>query len=255
MSQRYFFSKIASTLAFLVVIISGMPASAGDLTLAEIVERNTIARGGKQAIEAIEALELDIRIEEPTFNVSGVYRVDREGRMRIDIFDRGQRVFTEGYDGTLGWQWPSGEESATRASDYGEAALRHGPQLPIHIVGLHELPRRGHHVELRGREVLDGVNYYVVKVTLDDGYSLYYFIDPDSWLIARSRDFRAFHPDVDPKEKWHETRYSDFRNVAGTQKPYTTTSLDMETGDIVSTTTIMAVRVNAILDPAIFEMP
>ena len=255
MRQRDLFAKIASTLAILVANISGTPASAGDLTLAEIVKLNTVARGGKEAIEAIEALELEIRIEEPTFVVSGIYRVDRKGRMRIDIYDQGQRVFTEGYNNTLGWQWQGGEEAATRASESGEAALRHGPQLPMHIVGLHELSQRGHRVELGGREVLDGVNYYVVKATLDDGYRMYYFIDPESWLIVRSRSFRAFHPDVDPKEKWHETRYSDFRNVAGTQKAYTTTSLDMVSGDVVATTTIKAVRVNPELDSAIFDMP
>ncbi len=255
MRKRDSFAQIASTLAILVATVSGTPASAGDLTLAEIVKRNTDARGGEDAIEAIEALELEIRIEEPTFVVSGIYRVDRKGRMRIDIYDQGQRVFTEGYNNTLGWQWQGGEERATRASESGEAALRHGPQLPGHIVGLHEMAHRGHHVELKGRERLDGVNYYVVKITLDDGYSMFYFIDPESWLIVRSRSFRAFHPDVDPQEKWHETHYIDFRNVAGTQKPYTTTSLDIVTGDVVGTTTIKAVRVNPELDPAIFDMP
>lgn len=255
MRQRELFAQIASTLAILVATVSGTPASAGDLTLAEIVKRNTIARGGKEAIEAIEALELEIRIEEPTFVVSGIYRVDRKGRMRIDIYDQGLRVFTEGYNNTLGWQWQGGEEEAKRASESGEAALRHGPQLPMHIVGLHELPQRGHHVELKGRETQDGVNYYVVNVTLDDGYSLYYFVDPESWLIVRSRDFRAFHPDINPEEKWHETRYSDFRTVAGTRKPYVTTSFDMVTGDVVGTTTIKAVTVNPELDPALFDMP
>ncbi len=255
MRQRDLFAQISSTLTILVAAVSGTPASAGDLTLAEIIEHNTIARGGKEAIEAIHALELGIRIEEPTFVVTGIYRVDREGRMRIDIFDQGQRIFTEGYDGALGWQWRGGVEGATRASEEGEAALRHGPQLPMHIVGLYELPQRGHSVELEGRERLDGVDYYVVKATLDDGYSMFYFIDPQSWLITRSRDFRAYHPDVDAEEKWHETRYSDFRNVAGTQKSYSSTSFDMATGDVVGTTTLEAVRVNPELDPTMFDMP
>jgi hypothetical protein len=230
-------------------------AAAAPLPLAEIVARNTEARGGRAALEAVQRLEYDLRIVEPTFSAEVVYRVDRQGRMRIDVSVGGRRVFSEGYDGTRGWQWAGDAPHATEASAAGTAALRHGPQLPGHILGLHELAARGHRLESAGVERLDGVDYQVLKLTLDDGFVTHYYLDPRTWLVVRGRDHKAFHPDVDPARKWLETRHSDFRTVGGVVKAYKTENVDLATGQVVGTTTVTAVRVNPGFEPGLFGPP
>jgi hypothetical protein len=50
------------------------------------------------------------------------------------------------------------------------------------------LKKRGHRVELLGRERIDRINYYVLRLTLSDGYnvSLYAHIDQtESRMIDR----------------------------------------------------------------------
>src|ERR687892_2365015 len=80
-------------------------------------------------------------------------------------------------------------------SDRGTAALT---GLLGKLFGLHELQRRGHRVDLTGRERIDGIDYCALRITLNDGYTTTLYVDPKSWLVTRRRDFRPLHVDVDP---------------------------------------------------------
>ena len=55
------------------------------LTVDDVIERNTRAMGGRAAIEAIHSIEIDLHIVDPGFEVDGIYRAVRPGRMRIDV--------------------------------------------------------------------------------------------------------------------------------------------------------------------------
>jgi hypothetical protein len=49
-----------------------------------------------------------------------------------------------------------------------------------------------------GREQIDGVNYYVLQLILNDSYSVSLYVDTNSWLVTLRRDVRPLHVDVDP---------------------------------------------------------
>lgn len=228
-------------------------AAGSEMTLPELIDRHTEARGGQEAIEAVQSLEIDLHIAEPTFEVRGLYRADRQERMRIDIFAGTDRVFSEGFNGSAGWQWNGGEEHAESIDGEAAAALRHGAILNLR--GLHELQALGHGVSYLGLEDLDGVELHAVEITLDDGFKRYDYLDPDSFLIVRSRTFRAFHPDLDPEKKWHETRFSDFRDIEGQIRAFAQQTVNLETGETISTVTTEAIRVNVSLVGELFEAP
>lgn len=63
--------------------------------------------------------------------------------------------------------------------------------------------------------MIDGVRCQVVEVVFTTGHTSYFHIDPKSWMIARNRDERAYHPVVDQTKKRVESRYSDFKSVDG----------------------------------------
>src|SRR4029434_1271011 len=107
------------------------------------------------------------------------------------------------------------------------AALRHGVELPGKLFGLHELRKRGHRIELVGREKIDGINYYVLRLTLNDGYTTTLYVDPKTWLITRRRDVRPLHVDVDPTPTTIEQRSSDFRIIAGVQFAFASNETDL----------------------------
>jgi hypothetical protein len=239
-----------SLVAPLLLLSLGSCASSGGdtaTTLDELIRRHTEARGGRVAIEAITILEDKIRIVEPTYTADGLWRVNRSGRMRIDVFIGDQRVWTEGFDGKIAWQFPGGAVRA-QAAEAGTALL------PTNILGLHEMSNHGARLENLGREDVGGVSYYVVVLTLDDGFATRYYLDPSSYLIARSRVRKALHPDADPTPMTIETVWSDFRQMAGVKFAYRSTDSDLATGKLLQTTTILEITVNPVVDDHLFEM-
>ena len=237
-------SIIASVLAF-------AGCKVGPVTVEEIIERNTNAMGGRIAIESVQAVEVSLHIRDPNFEVDGVYHAARPGRMRVDIMANGKRVFMERFDGERGWQWNGKEEKEEGAIP--TAALRHGVELPGNLFGLHEMRERGHRIELAGRQKIDGVNYYVLHITLADGYETSLFVDPQTWRITRRRDVRALHPDVDPTPTTIESRKSDWRKVADVWFAFADEDVDLKTSKVVETAKIKEIKINPPIDPSIFE--
>jgi len=226
----------------------------GDISLDLLIARHVEARGGEAAIEHVRTFESDIHILEPSFEVDGRYVATRDGSMRIDIMIDDERVFTEALHQGRGWSW-SPAEGVREASARGAAALRHGIEFPLKLFGLHEMQRRGHRLELYGRETVAGVAYYVVKLTLDDGFECRYYLNPESWMIERERASRALHVDVDPRQQWVETTYSDFRRTDGILFPHQYVERVVESGELLSTGTTRAIRINPEISESRFLRP
>src|SRR6202011_1949258 len=102
----------------------------------------------------------------------------------------------------------------------------------------HELKERGHRLELVGREKVDGTNYHVLRLTMDDGYTTTLYVDPQSWLITRRRDFRPLHVDIDPTPTTIEQRSSDFRTISGVRFAFAGSETDLKTSNVLETSQI-----------------
>lgn len=242
----------ASVICVIIALGCALNGCGSDsLTVDEIIQRNTQAMGGRSVIEGVKSIEVDLHIADPDFEVDGNYRAARPGRMRIDVFAGGKHVFTEAFDGERGWQ--SKGDAVEEASTKGTAALRHGVELPGKLFGLHELARRGHRVDLAKRELIDGTNYYPLRITFSDGYTTTLYVDPNSWLITRRRDVRPLHVDVDPTPTTIESRFSDFRKTDGVLFPFVSTDVDLATGKILETTQVRSVKLNPQFDSLIFD--
>jgi hypothetical protein len=234
------------------IAVAGCHKQPDSLSLDGIVENNIDAMGGRAAIEAVQSIQIDLHIKDPSFEVDGTYCAARPGKMRIDVSAEGKHVFTEAFDGQSGWQW-EGKGEQKPATEKGTAALRHGVELPGKLFGLHELKARGHRIKSIGREQIDGLNYYVLELILNDGYTVSLYVDPDSWLVTRRRDVRALHVDVDPTPTTIEQVSSDFRDVNGVKFPFATTETDLNTGKLLESTTTKSVQINPTLPPPFFE--
>ena len=222
------------------------------LTLDDVIERHVQAMGGRAALEAVHAVEIDLHIKDPGFEVDGLYRAARPGKMRIDVRAGGKHVFTEAFDGKEGWQWKR-QGGSEYASPQATAALRRGVELPGKLFGLHELRQRGHKLELAGRDRVDAIDYYVIRLTMTDGYSARLYIDPNSWLITRRRDVRPLHVDVDPTPTTIEQRSTDFRKVGGVMFAFASVEVNLSTGKELEATRINEIKINPLLDDSLFE--
>ncbi|MEP6938248.1 MAG: hypothetical protein ABI846_00670 [Rudaea sp.] len=216
-----------------------------------LIDRVTRTSGGLLAAQAIAALAYHIHVREATYEVDGIYVVDRQGRMRIDLYADGKRVYTECYDGKRGWQMDRDGKVAD-SSATGTLTLWHGTQYPGQILALAELPAHGHRIESIGRERIDGVAYDVLKLTMSDGFETYRYVNVRTGRIERSRDVRAPHPDMDPKRAPLDTAYADFRKVDGVLRPFAETQTDLKTGKWNQTATVQSIRRLPSLPDALF---
>lgn len=239
-----------SSLAVLAIALVG--CNRAPLTLDQVIARNTKAMGGRAAIEAVKSIQVDLHIVDPGFEVDGTYRAERPGRMRIDALIGGKHVFTEAFDGQHGWEW-AGKGNQETASDKATAALYHGVELPGKLFGLHELKERGHRLELIGREKVDDIDYYALRLTMSDGYTTTLYVDPKNWLITRRRDFRPLHVDIDPTPTTIEQRSSDFREISGVQFAFASTEIDLKTGKVLESTKVNKIEVNPSINQSIFD--
>ena len=242
--------KTSSMFAALMLLALSDVHAASDKA-ARIVDAVTRASGGLTAAKAIPALAYDLHIKESTYEADATYLVDRKGRMRIDIYIQGKRVYTECYDGTHGWQM-DGDGKVADSSEQGTAALWHGTQYPGQILALAELPDHGHTIQSTGREHIDGVDYEVLKLTMRDGFETYRYVNPRTSRIEHSRDVRAPHPDIDPKKTLLDTASSDFRSVDGVLRPFVETQTDLKTGKWNQTATVKLIRRLPALADALF---
>jgi hypothetical protein len=241
---------LRSSLAALAIALVG--CNRAPLTLDQVIERNTKAMGGRAAIEAVKSIQVDLHIVDPGFEVDGTYRAARPGRMRIDALMGGKHVFTEAFDGHHGWEW-GGKGNQETASDKATAALYHGVELPGKLFGLHELKERGHRLELIGREKVDDIDYYALRLTMSDGYTTTLYVDPQSWLITRRRDVRPLHVDIDPTPTTIEQRSSDFREISGVQFAFASTEIDLKAGKVLESTKVNKIEVNPSINQSIFD--
>lgn len=222
--------------------------------LTPLLEKHTVARGGRAAIEAVRAVEIDLRITEHEFTFDGTYMAEREGRTRIDVYSDGRRVYTEGLDGIRAWSMAADAREGTPSPPAAAAALRHDLEFPFKLYGLHETTSRGHRLRRLEDETLDGVTYNVVQLTLNDGHEVKYYFK-DCGLIERDRQRRALHVEVDPRPQWIETRYADYRAVAGVMYPFRQSERVVATGELLSSSVVKSIRVNPPLDEQWFERP
>lgn len=223
---------------FLVLIAVSTTAHA--LSLDEILHRNTQAMGGAPAWAQVESVRFELEIREPGVEATATYIAARDGRMRIDVFVGGERVYAEGLDGERAWQWtPDGGVQPQGAA--GAAALRHGIETPGKFHTLEQVRSRGARVELVATGGLARPGEWQVRVTLADGAVVDYFIDRETFLATREVSRRAFHPDADPTEVPVETVHGEPFFVDGVLRFRRSEQRNLDTGAWLGTTVVRSV--------------
>jgi hypothetical protein len=213
------------------------------LTLADIVRRNTRARGGATALDRMRSLLVDVEIVEGGQTVGGPYAANKAGLVRIDIYAGGKNVYSEGVDTRGVWRWTGGPGPAQPSTATGAAnALTNGAEN--HLFGWNRFPERGHRLALMPPAVLDGIAYQVVEVRYATGQISYFYVNPVSWQAERRRDERAYHPDNDQTKQQIESRFFDFIAVDGVVASHRSVDIDLATGKTLSSGRTLSRRVN-----------
>lgn len=218
----------------------------------DVLRLHAEARGGAAAIERVRSVEVRVTLEED-WVLEGHYRATRDGEMRIDVFAGEERVFTEAVHEGRGWAMQKNETTGSPITQLETDVLRRG--ILGNVYGLHELEVEGVDVSVSGPEEIDGESFWLVDLTYADDFAARYYLDAETYLIARQRSDHALHPAVDMEVRRFESRYSDYREVEGVLFSFLTEKFDLDTGERVQRDTVHSVAVNEIDDRSVFRMP
>lgn len=246
--RRYLLTLLLLTL---YTALAAHARADGPDALDGILACNAEALGGAEALAAIDTLRIELDIAEPGFEVQGSYVASRDGRMRIDIFADGQRVFAEGLSDGQAWQWTPAD-GVTASGAKGAAALRNGIESPGRFWTLAQLRERGMQVTLLEPGPQARAGEWQLQLTRSDGPPLDYFIERSSCLPTREVSRRAFHPDVDPTEVAVETAFSEPFTVNDVVRFRRSEQHNLDSGEWLGTTVVREVEPNVALEEDFF---
>jgi len=216
----------------------------------EIVASNLAARGGKDRIQGLQSIRQTAKVTASGGRLARMIReVKRPGLFRLEFLSQGTTsVFAN--DGKVGWQVAplQGQfEPQTTTPENDAAAGVDQRDIEGPLVDWH---KKGHIVELMGRETLPCGEAFKLKVTLSDGAIRHDYIDVASRLIVRSDVTRL----MEGRPEQLESTFSDFREVDGLVFPFLIETHVTNRPEVIRIV-VQTIELNPDLDDERFRLP
>ena len=242
-------------LPFFLSILLVFSATLGAQTADEIISKSIAARGGLSKITAIQTRRLtgNIAISGPdvgALSASFVELESRPGKLRRDLTIQGINVtLTQVYDNQNGWKIVpfSGKSAAEPMTGDELKEFQEESDMDGALVNYRQ---KGNTAELVGKEKVDGVDTYNIKLTLKTGGQRNIFIDTTSFLEIKVIS-QMVHENG-PVEI--QTTLSDYREVAGIQYPFVIES-KIPSQQVNSKVTLEKIETNVPIDNSVFKAP
>lgn len=217
-----------------------------------IIARHVEARGGEAALRAINSLVFDRgAYSEPGTDIHDDSAVMMLMRPYYKVVGHPGRTpdFLEGYNGAA-WEW-YGDPGITMwtVRDASEAA-RHYADVDGPLV---DYAAKGSQAELVGEATISERRAYQIRLTMMDGYATDFFIDRRTYLIIASRHSASIH--AFGAQVSSETRFSDFRPVAGVLFPFRSSEVEIATGRVLNAMQWGSIEANADIPVSYFWPP
>jgi len=214
----------------------------------DILEKMIEANGGRKALEAIKDTTISGEAEMIPMAMSGTVTMYHKepGMTRQDMEFRGM-VMTQAFDGDTAWYTnQTGAPAAAPAEmqAYSEkAALERGnsPLLDPAKFGI------THH--LKGKETIEGKEYYLLERVFESGDTTTLFIDTQTFYVFKQRQNTL---DMVGSEVEQDLIFSDYKKVDGILFPFTITI--NQGGEVFLIITATTVKFNSGLEDSFFKM-
>lgn len=260
--------------SWLVAADTSTKATAPQLSVAQIVEKNVSARGGLDRWRNLQALEMkgkmqaggnrrptipvpgakvgqEVRMQRPTeqAQLPFVMELHRGRKQRLEIQFNGQTA-VQVYDGSQGWKVRP-FLNRHEVEKYTPEELKAAAQQSDMDGYLIDYAAKGSRVELAGVDQVEGRSAYKLNVTDKNGYARHVWVDAESFLEIKvegtpRRLDGKYHPTA--------TYLRDYRSVNGLMMPYL---LETTVEGVKDTEKIQIEEIvsNPKLDAAQFAMP
>lgn len=234
----------------ILLAIFGFSLFASSQTADDLVNKNIEARGGMEKIKAIQTIRTTARQVSPGGLTISLIEENKRPNLVRTAFSLQGMTGVEAYDGTAGWRLsPFGGRKDPQL--LGEDDMRDllidsdfdGPLV--------DYKAKGNTVEYMGHDTVDGDDALRLKVTLKDGDIIYYYLDPDAYLVIREERQEFIRGSV----REHASEMGSYKPIAGVMYPFSITSGPKDDPTSWSTITVNKVEVNTPLENSDFALP
>ena len=244
-------------LRFVILLVStaliaakGFAQDKNQPTVDELVSKNIEAKGGADALHALQSLRLSgkLLVNEGQIELAYLQTKERPGELRTEATLQGMTQ-VEAYDGKEGWKISpfQGRKDPEKMSADDLKPLMEDAEIDGPLV---DWKAKGSTVDYLGTEEVDGTLAHKLKVVRKNGDVSFVYLDPDHLLEIRVLTGRVKHGAYEEVE----TDLGDYEKTAGVFVP---TSIESgRKGDPDKQKIIIdKVEANVPVDEAIFHFP
>jgi outer membrane lipoprotein-sorting protein len=238
--------KTAISCIFSLFLFSILASPGTSQTAEDIVAKMIKAQGGKAALEKIKDSTLTGTMEIIQMGMSGslTYYQKEPNKMRMDMEFMGMAM-TQAYDGENAWgvnpqtggieDMPEDQAKEMRRQSLGNDAVLHPEKYGITYA-------------YKGKETIEGKEYYVLEQTFEDGFTSTLYIDTKTDLLykSKSKGTSVMGMEVD-----QEVFVSDYKEVGGLLVAHTMRII--QDGEEAIIMTFTDVKFNSGLEDSFFK--
>src|SRR5881398_2691119 len=246
MYSRLTIVSVASALAVSAVCAQDKP----QLTVDELVAKNVAAKGGADAIRALQSVRFTgkMLVNEGQIQLAYVESKKRPAEVRAELTLQGMTAI-QAYDGEQGWKVSpfQGRKDPEKMSADDTKSLLEEAEIDGPLV---DWKAKGSTIEYLGTEEVDGTLAHKLKVVRKNGDVSFVYLDPDHFLEFRILTQRTRHGAYEEVE----TDLGDYEKTAGVFIP--TSSESGRKGDPDKRKIIIdKVEANVPVDDMILHLP
>jgi outer membrane lipoprotein-sorting protein len=175
------FISVFLCIGLFVFLSSRSPAQTVDDVLKKMIE----SQGGAEFLRSVKDITITGSIDIVQQGLSGsltIYKKEPDKR-RTDIEVMGM-IITQAYDGQNAW-WVNPQTGATEELSGQQAADLKRQAMPV--TATLDPAKYGLSFSLKGKEPVEGKEYFILEETFPDGLKIVQFVDPNTYLIHRVR--------------------------------------------------------------------
>lgn len=186
------------------------------MTVDQLIAKNTEAKGGAEALHALQSLKLTgkMLVNEGKMEFAFAQTKKRPSAVRNEYTLQGMTM-VQAYDGTEGWKISpfQGRKDPEKMSADDLKSLIEDAEVDGPLIDWKE---KGSTVDYLGTEDVDGTQAHKLKVTRKNGDVNYVYLDPEHFLEIRILSQRLEHG----AQVEIETDLSDYEKINGVFVPF-----------------------------------
>jgi hypothetical protein len=235
--------------AWIVGVLLGCAAVATGQTADELVAKNIEAKGGIAKIKAITSLRLTGRLVQDGLVILVSSDRKPQSMVRQTATIQGMTQ-VRAYDGTEGWQI-NPFQGRRDPELMGDDELRDLAENADFYGPLIDYKQKGNKIEYIGHEPVDGDDALRLKVTLKNGDTVNYFLDPETFLEIRIEKQMFIGGGV----RERVSNLGSYKKVNGVYFPFTVEAVNKADAGHVDQISFTKIEANVAIPDAEFRLP